>query len=236
MKKVEFEGFTCFTFDVKVSRSPLSDSLERLVLESSPLPDYYARNSFPPNKNHFTDRHLYLLVKDPLICYQDLVLRSAYLLRQKQNLTIKAFPGQIRFHNQLYQCARINVKDIKELPLLISELESLGINFLKEKKGAEDNAHLVYKKYIEFEELEDGVYRDHNNENRYFFTAPDMLEFDQFTTVMDQIKRSCDYNLFDSFLSSLFLKEKVIDLVGIYSQHCDQNRLHELKEEIQKRF
>jgi hypothetical protein len=236
MKEVELEGFTCFTFDVKVSRSPLSDSIKRLVLESSPFPDYYARNSFPPNKNHFTDRHLYLLVKDPLICYQDLVLRNAYLLRQKKNLSIKAFPGQISFNKQHYQCIRINIKDIKELPLVISELESSGIDFLKDKKVADDHSHMVYKKYVEFEKMEEGVFRDHHNENRYFFSVPNMLDFEQFTAAIDQIKRSCDYNLFDSFLSSLFLKEKVIDLIGIYSNHCDQSRFKDLKLEISKRF
>ena len=206
------------------------------MLESSQLPDYYARNNFPPNKKHFTDHHLYLLVKDPLICYQDMVLRNAYLLRQEHNLTIRAFPGQISLHKHLYQCIRINVKDIKELPLFISEMESRGIDFIKEKKVAEDNAHVVYKKYIEFEKLEDGVFRDHQNESRYFFSSPNMLEFDYFTTSMDLIKWNCDYNLFDSFLSSLFLKEKVIDLIGIYSNHCDHNRFKDLKLEISKRF
>jgi len=236
MKKVEFEGFTCFTLDVNVSRSPLSESIKRLVLESSPFPDYYARNSFPPNKNHFTDRHLYLLVKDPLICYQDLVLRNAYLLRKKKNLSIRAFPGQIRFNKQLHQCIRINIKDIKELPLFISELESLGIDFLKDKNVADDFSHVVYKKYVEFEELEEGVFRDYKNENRYFFSTTNMVEFGQFSPAMDQIKRSCDYNMFDSFLISLFLKEKVIDLIGIYSNHCDQNRFKDLKLEISRRF
>ncbi|MEN8228087.1 MAG: hypothetical protein ABFS38_08010 [Bacteroidota bacterium] len=236
MKKVEFEGFTCFAFDVNVSRSPLSDSIGHLLLESSSFPDYYARNNFPPNKNHFTDRHLYLLVKEQLICFQDHVLRSAYLLRQKQNLTIKAFPGQIKYHNQVYQSIRINLKDIEELPLLIEELESLGIDIVKDKKAADDNSHVVYKKYTEYEKLDDGIFRDHHNENRYFFSVPRLLDYNQFSEAMDQIKRSCNYNLFDSFLSYLFVREKMMEFIGIYSNHCDQSRFKDLKMEISRRF
>ena len=77
-------------------------------------------------------------------------------------------------------------QNIKELSLFISELKSLGIDFLKDKNVTEDHSHVVYKKYIKFEKLEDGVFHDHHNENRYFFSAPNMLEFDQFTTAMDQ--------------------------------------------------
>ena len=237
MKKNKIEGFTCFEFDANVSRSPLSESHGRLVLESSSSPDYYARNNFPPNEKHSTDRrHLYLLVKAQVICFQDLVLRQADHLRRKQNLTIKVFPGQIRFHKNLYQCIRINMKDLKELPLLIAELESNGIKFLGDKKTADDKAHVVYKKYIEFEELEEGVFQDANNENRYFFKAPHWIEFDKFTKGMEQIKLSCDFNLFDSFFSYHFIKEEVVHFIGIYSKHCEKSKFHELKEEISKRF
>ncbi len=236
MKKVDFEGFTCFAFDADVSRSPLSDSLNRLVLESSASPDYYARNNFPPNQKKFAHRHLYLLVKDQVICFQDLALRNAYHLRQNQNLSIKMFPGQIKFHKHLYQCIRIRVNDINELPLLISNFESIGIKFLNNKQVQEDHAHVVYKKYVEYEKLNEGVFRDIQNENTYFFSTPHRIEFDQFTAVMEQIKMSCNFNLFDSFLSYLFIKEKVIDLIGIYSDHCDQSRFTEMKEEIRQRF
>lgn len=236
MKKVEFEGFTCFTFNTNVTHSPLSDSFNRLVLESPSFPDYYARNHFPPNQKHYADRHLYLLVKEQMGCFQDVVLRNAYILREKQNVAIKAFPGQIRLHQQLYQCIRINVKDIKELSLLISAFESGGIKFLKDKKFADEYTHVVFKKFIQYEKLDEGVFRDFHNENRYFFSAPHLLEFEKFTTVMDQIKRSCDYNLFDSFLSDLFIREEVVDFIGVYSDHCDHNRFGDLKEEIRKRF
>ncbi|MEN8155666.1 MAG: hypothetical protein ABFS10_01855 [Bacteroidota bacterium] len=236
MKENEIEGFTCFEFDADVSRSPVSGSLDRLVLESSASPDYYAKNNFPPNQKHLTDRHLYLLVKNQVICFQDLVLRLTANLRQKQSLAIKVFPGQISFNKHTYQCIRVNVNNRKDLPLLISEFESAGIKFLNDKKVPADNAHVVYKKYIEYDKVEEGVFRDANNRNRYFFSAPHRIDFDQFKAVMDQIKLSCDFNLFDSFLSYLFVKEEVTDFIGIYSKHCDQSRFNDLKEEIHNRF
>ncbi|MEN8203913.1 MAG: hypothetical protein ABFS28_15040 [Bacteroidota bacterium] len=236
MKNNELEGFTCFTFDVGVSPSQYSGEFDRLILDSSVSPDYYAKNNFPPNQKHLTDRHLYLLAKNQVICFQDIVHINAFRLRQEQHMSIRAFPGQIRFHKRIYQCIRINVNDRNELPQLISALESDGIQFLKDKKVEEDQAHVVYKKYIEYEKLDDGVFRDARNKNRFFFSIPHRIEFDQFTAAMEQIKLQCDFKLFDSFLSYLFVKEEVRDFIGIYSKHCDKSRFRELKEEIRKKF
>jgi len=60
--------------------------------------------------------------------------------------------------------------------LPIFELQRAGIDSLKDKNGSDDHSHVVYKKFIEFEKLEEAIFRDHHNEKRYFFSVPNMLE------------------------------------------------------------
>ena len=52
MKTKKIDGITCFFVELMVARSPLSDQMNRLILESDPMPDYYAKNIFPPNEKH----------------------------------------------------------------------------------------------------------------------------------------------------------------------------------------
>ena len=39
---------------------------------------------------------------------------------------------------------------------------------------------IYYKKYLEFVELEKGVFQDNDNKHRYFFEIPDFVEFEDF--------------------------------------------------------
>ncbi len=236
MIKVKFEGLTCFTVDLEVGHSPLSEKFNYLVLESNPEPDYYALQNFPPNQRHVSDRHIFLLAKHQKNCFQDNVLKAAYKLKSRLHKDIRIFPGQMTFLNKDFQAVRINTKTAEEIPLLIDELEKDGIVLMGDRKVAAYTSLIYYKKYLEFVELENGVYQDNDNNNRYFFEIPGFVEFEDFRSKMDKIKNNCNYHLFDSFLASLFIKETAHSFIGIYSEHCDQKRFSDLKNEIGNLF
>ncbi len=58
MKDTIIGGMTCFRFEKKMDKSPLSSKNGCLILESDPNPDYYAKGNFPPNK-HDKSWHLF---------------------------------------------------------------------------------------------------------------------------------------------------------------------------------
>ena len=236
MKKVEFEGLTCFTVDLEVGHSPLSEKFNCLVLESNPEPDYYALQNFPPNERHVSDRHIYLLAKDHKNCFQDIVLKASYKLKSRLRKDVRLFPGQMSFHNKDYQGIRINTSTVEVIPIIIDELKKDGIVLMGDRKVESYTSLIYYKKYLEFVELEEGVYQDNDNKNRYFFKIPNFVEFDEFRAKMDKIKNNCNYHLFDSFLASLFIKEAAHSFIGIYSKHCDKTRFGDLKKEITNLF
>ena len=235
MKSIAFEGLTCFTQKLTIGRSPLSDQIKGLILESDPNPGYYAKGDFPPNK-HLNDWHLFLPIKNQVNCFQDLILRHACQLSEKYNETLRVFPGQLTVHNTDYPCIRINTQEIEHLPSIVAEIKQMGLRLLHDKKTPAYQSRVFFKKFTEFVQLEEDVYQDSDNPNRYFFPIEGYLDFDRFLEGMSRIKFSCDFHLFDSFLASLFKKNKVKDFVGIYSEHCDTNRFPELKQHLKNTF
>ncbi len=236
MKTLNIDGLTCFQVELTVARSPISDNIDFLILESDPTPDYYAKGNFPPNENHVSDRHLYLPVKRSINCFQDVIYRKASLLAKELGSGLSIYPGQMTFQNEEHQCIRLNMETTDQLPVLIKEFNNLGVQFYSDKTVKPYTSFIYYKKYTAFEYIEDGVYQDENNQYRYFFEIPKQTEFNEFKNNIDKIKANCDYHLFDSFLVFLFYKDQIKDFIGIYSNHCDKNRFGELKQEINKYF
>jgi len=236
MKTVNIDGLTCFSVELEVARSPLSDSMNYLILESDPTPGYYAKGDFPPNVKHVSDRHLYLPIKKSVNCFQDVIYRKANQFTKKLGSALSIYPGQMTFQNEDHQCLRLNLNTAEQLPVLIKEFTDLGLQFYLNKQVKTYNCNIYYKKYTSFINIEDGVYRDENNVHRYFFEIHHQVEFEVFKNGIEQIKNNCDYHLFDSYLVMLYYKDHIKDFIGIYSKHCDETRFGELKQEIKKQF
>ena len=235
MNSQEFNGLTCYTVKGNVASASVSDKLKYLVFESDPTPGYYAKNNFPVNK-HVNDWHFYIPVKKQVICFQDIVLRNAPIINEKLKSNLRIYPGQIVLNNKNHACIRVNTDNPDILPAFIEELIKMGLVLFGNKKIAEYESVIYFKKYTVFSKLGEGIYQDENNENRYFFEIPNLINFDDFLEGMEKIKNNCNYHLFDSFLASIFIENSTQDFIGIYSEHCDKNRFGELKKEVVKVF
>ncbi len=235
MNEAELHGLTCYNFIKEVARSPLSSEIKYLVLESDPTPDYYTRSNFPPNKRD-AEMHLYLPIKKQVNCFQDIVLRETCCFNEEYKSDIHVTPGQMIFQNENLQAIRIRGSEMNYLPMLIEDLQKLGIEFMKDTKVKQYKSTIFYKKFTEFVKIEEDVYQDKDNVFRYFFAINCHIELDTFLKGMKTIKNNCDFHLFDSFLSFMFIKNKVQDFIGVYSEHCDKNRFGDLKQQIKEVF
>ncbi|MEN8116061.1 MAG: hypothetical protein ABFS16_03740 [Bacteroidota bacterium] len=235
MNKNKFDGLACYTVMKKLAKAPISKSLGHLVLESDPTPEYYSKNNFPVNKQ-VNDWNYYIPVKNQIICFQDIVLRNAHDIQKKIKSAAKIYPGQISFHHLNYSSIWVKSDSEDIIEPLIKEFEKLGFRFFNNRKVETFDSLIYFKKYTVFKKIGEGIYEDDNNADRFFFEIPDLINFEKFISGINRIKNSCNYHLFDSFLTSIFKKGTTQDFIGIYSKHCDKNRFDELKEEIQKTF
>ena len=235
MEKIDFYGTACYNVENLLGLSEYSGISNVLILESDSHPNYYSRANFPPNK-HKTNWRLFLLVKKPLNCFQDVVLRKSYKINSMFKTDIEIMPGHIVFENKETQCVRININDVANLKLVIQELKSEGIEFIKDKRVKDFSTRVYFKRYTEFVKIEDGVYRDSVLPGRYFFDIDKLIDWETFNEGVTKIKNNCNFHLFDTFLAFNIANGKASDYFGVYSEHCDEKRFHELKENIQKVF
>ncbi len=235
MNEIEFDGIACYNVEIKLGKSPLSSQSKLLILETNSEPDYYSRANFPPNK-HQANWRLFLLVKKHIDCFQDIVLKKAYQINQNLRTKTEIMPGQMSIGRKTQQCIRINLTDPNNLETIIKELQSIGIIFVSDKKISPFTSNVFFKRYTEFVKLEEGVYHDSFIKGRYFFEINNIIELDVFNKGIEKIKNNCNFHLFDSFLSFMFIKGKGQDFIGIYSEHCDEARFGELKTFIKEIF
>jgi len=235
MKLAELHGFTCHNFKKQVARSPLSEKYKCLILETDPTPDYYAQSNFPPNKRD-DEMHLYIPVKENINCFQDLVFRETCCFNEDNNANVHITPGQIIFENENYQVIRIRGNEMNYVEKILNDFKEIGFRFLKDQKVKQYESTFYFKKYIEFDEIEEGVYHDKNRPYRYYFAIDKHIDLDTFLKGVKTIKNNCDYHMFDAFLSYTFTGYKVQDFIGIHSEHCDTNRFAELKNNIAEIF
>jgi len=229
-------GVACYNVNVKLGRSELSEQTGLLILETNHQPDYYSRANFPPNK-HQNNWRLFMLVKQHIDCFQDVVLKKAYQINKELGTKIEIMPGFINYNNKKYQSIRINLNDTSVLETVISKLESIGIVFLSDKKTKEYETTVFFKRYTELIEIQESVFKDSSIPGHFFFPINKNIEFDTFEKGIVKIKNNCNFHLFDSFLSFMFIEGgQGQDFIGIYSEHCDEKRFGELKKFIKQVF
>ena len=232
MSNVKYSGVACYNVNVKLGRSLFSEKTTYLILETNHQPNYYAKANFPPNK-HQSSWRFFILLKNHINCFQDVVLKKAYQINESLKTEMEIMPGHLNFHKKNYSCIRINLSNKELLGTVIKELETIGLVFLKDKKVANFETETFFKRYTELVEIQDNVYKDSRIPGHYFFPIKNIIEFDEFEKGMERIKHSCNFHMFDSFLSFMFVdKGKGQNFIGIFSNECDESRFDELKKNI----
>jgi hypothetical protein len=229
-----FSCFACISTKLMVAKFPSKENYGFLILESSPDPFYYSRAGFPENLKSVSDHHLYLIVKKPIPCFQDRVMRQNFIIKEKLGINLHVAPGQIGFQGKTYSCIRIRTEDTSKLKVFIEEFRKMGIHFLSDHHVSPYEAFIQFKRYTDFVSLEPGIYKDGTNPNRYFLTISGDMEYKVFEELIHEVKNNCDFHMFDAALVYLNCGSRFIEMISIYSKHCEEERLPELKKTVEE--
>ncbi len=234
MKTTPFSRMVCFSTELPMAAFPGADQYKVMILESDPRPGYFAEGGFPEHLKHVHDHHLYVVIKNPVSCMQDKIIRHACRIKNENSLSLHASPGQLTLFNTVYPCIRIRTTEVSHLDVFIEEFQKVGIEFMHRKNVKPYTSFIQYKKQIDFLKVSDGIYEDANEKNRYFVSISRDIEYADFKRMMVDTKNNCDFNLFDSSLVYYHENDCTYDLVSIYSEHCDEERLPEMKEFLER--
>ncbi len=232
MLSKDFSCYTCFSTKLMVARFPSEHNEGILILESSPYPSYISWSGFPDNLKSVKDHHLYLVVKKPFSCFQDRVIRYSYKIMKKMDLSLHVSPGQISLQNETHPCIRIRTEETAQLKPFITTLKQLGIQFMADKKIKPYEALIQFKRYTNFKNTDDDIFIDKENSNRHFIPIPVDIDYETFEKMIKDIKNNCDFHMFDASLVYLNCGDRFVDMVSVYSEHCEERRLPELKKSL----
>ena len=234
MKTIAFSRMICLSTELPMAAYPGGDQYKVMILESDPRPGYFAKGGFPEHLKHVHDHHLFVVIKHPVSCMQDKIIRNACRIKKEHNLSLHASPGQLTLFNETYPCIRIRTTEVDHLGVFISEFQKIGIEFMHRKEVKPYTSFIQFKKLIDFISLGEGIYQDANEKNRYFVSIPRDVEYDEFKTIINSVKNNCNFNMFDASLVYYHEKDGTHDMVTLYSEDCDETRLPEVKAFLEK--
>ncbi len=234
MKKIDFSNMVCFSTELPMASYPGGAQYKVMILESDPRPGYYAEGGFPDRLKYVHNHHLFLIIKNPVSCMQDKIIRHVGRIKKEKKLSLHAWPGQLTLFNNTYPCIRIRITEVDHLDVFIKELQNVGIEFMHRKSVNPYSSFIQYKKRVDFVKIGEGIYEDADELNRYFVSISKDIEYSDFLRIMKDTRNNCDFNMFDASLVYYHEKDCTHDMISLYSEHCNEKRLPEMKEFLEK--
>ena len=205
------------------------------VLESvKPFPGYHGKNL----PDEAEPRSLFLMVSNEYSFEE--IARIARSLHNSYDYSFNATVGTIYFQPYTYHCIRLKyLSSFTYIPQLQEFFGRHGVKFLK-KRELERDALIRIQKVFWLWEQEPSIYRDMNNQVKYYFELPEKVEWEYFRRFTHNIKNNMVDNNFDAAVGVFYRKKHIVDMVRIYDRDRSLGKMKSLKalyeEEIRKSY
>jgi len=191
-----------------------------LVLENTDaFPGYYGSN-LPDPKD---PRSLFIICDKK---YDELfVARILKKIRPKIQHTFYGTYGDLNFKGKVYPCVRI--KNLENFPSLLSIQRALveeGVGLMKYHSIDENALIRIHKSFL-IQPVDVGIFKDMFEENRYYISIPETLEWEKFKKITRLVKSNMENSLFDAALCFLWRIEGLMDMVRIYDKKTTLERI-----------
>jgi len=155
------------------------------------------------------------------------IVRVADNIMQYTDFKFRASTGSICIGNDSYSFIRIRGLDSYEP---IEEVQRYffdsGIKYQKSKK-VDSNALIELKKMFILEQLNENTYKDREDDMHYLDIGR-QLTWGRFKSVTRWVKNNLNDGNFDAAIAVVYAN-KVLDLVRIYAQNVEVDRLEEIR-------
>ncbi len=159
----------------------------------------------------------------------DRIIRAIQEVKKSADLKFDAVPGYLTFHNKLFAVIRIRCLAESKIPDIVKAFVKEGIEFNAPQKQAPVKAIIHITKYINSEEVEDGIYLDTDNSSFAYLRIDKHLEWDSFEKVTRHVMNNVGGISFDAGLSMMYDCNGVIDAVRIYDDKRSVEKLRVIR-------
>ncbi|MDB4303997.1 hypothetical protein N9934_04340 [Desulfosarcina sp.] len=198
-----------------------------LVLESKdPFPGYYHLTI--PDQNTLIPTSIFLITRK--VHNEEDIMRLSHDIRKTFNKSFDATIGEVVLFNETRQCIRVKfLQDFKDIPALVDLYRKHGIQFLKSRKVKPYYGLIKIRKYFVLETPEPGLYNDNEEPQMCYIQIPNHLKWNEFEKLTVSLKRNLEDNKFDAAIGTIYRKNCLVDIVRIYAEDIDENKVKLLK-------
>ena len=196
-----------------------------MVLESlHPFPGYHGTtvpDSDVPKSLFFITRSKYT---------EEKVIRIIQHIKKTTDLKFDGSPGLVTLFNMQVPCIRIrDVEGYDIVPDLLNAFRDAGLEFMTSRKIEPYTGIIKIKKYFLLDPVSNCTFKDIEDPAMYYFTIPIQLRFNQLERMTVDIKRNFEDNKFDAALGAFYRRTGLVDVIRIYDEKCDQDRLNKIR-------
>jgi len=204
---------------------------DTLVLENyEPFPGYYNTN-IPADIKPMS----VFIVLARKYDYIELA-RMMKEIRSKEKLHCDGTTAIINTGRSEYFSVRIkNLECFSHLYTIQKNLINYGIELHKEKLIDKTVLITVQKTFL-LEKLENDIYKNLQEQYKYYFELNKYLEWEKFKALTIIVKNNIKNNLFDAAQAYFYTDSGITDAVRIYDRHASPARIADIREHYRKAF
>jgi len=198
---------------------------DELVLESlHPFPGYFGTTV--PDKDE--PGSLFVITRSKYT--EEKIIRVIQKIKKEKKLAFDGSPGMVTLYNMLNPCVRLkDVRTYEEVPGIIEAFKQEGIEFMTNRKVEPYSGNIKVKKYFLLEAITNCTFIDVEDPAMHYFTIPFQLRWNQFEKMTNDIRNNFEDNKFDAALGSFYRRTGVVDVIRIYDQQCNPERLNKIR-------
>lgn len=225
-----------------ISKKEILASLEEefcngiLILENKfPFPGYY--HNTIPDQVVLEPESIFLVTKKTF--HEEDIMRLNHEIKKSYKKKFDATAGEVILFNETRPCIRVkHIDSYKSIPELVQLYQDKGVQFLKFRRVKPFDGLLRIRKYFVLGNPEPGFYTDMDDEHMCYIQIPAFLPWKDFEKITLSMKRNMDNNKWDGALGTIYRKNCLVDIVRIYDEHIDKEKVMAIKskylEEIHK--
>ena len=196
-----------------------------LVLENTgAFPGYFGKN-LPDIKN---PRSLFIVLDKKYDCL--FLARTLKNIGSKMEHKCYGSFGELIITGKSYYCIRI--KNLDCFPSVIKIQQAIinsGIGLMKQHKIDENALIRIHKSFL-IQPVEEGIFKDLFELDRYYVSIPVSLDWEEFKRITQLVKSNIENSLFDAALGYIWKIEGLQDIVRVYDKKNDLERIKTIRD------
>ncbi|MCF8368910.1 MAG: hypothetical protein K9G76_07690 [Bacteroidales bacterium] len=198
-----------------------------LILENKfPFPGYY--HATIPDKEVLDPGSFFLVTKNTQ--QEEEIMRLNHDIKKIFQKKFDTTVGEVTLFNEIRPCIRVkHLSDYHDLPELVKLYQDHGVHFLKFRKVKPYDGLIRIRKYFLLESPEPGFYTDVEDTLMCYIQIPAYLKWIEFEKITLSMKRNMDDIKWDAALGTIYRNNCLVDMVRIYDEHIDREKVMLIK-------